>query len=273
MKVLITGTNGFIGKNVFNKLSENQKRLSIDNFICLDRDFLQKSDWKETLELYVKEVDVIFHIGAISDTALHDSTEMLLCNYLFSKELFDYSELYNKKVIYSSSAACYGNGDGIPNNIYGWSKLLAENYGYSKCTNFVSLRYFNVYGPGEDHKGSKEYKQNMSSIAFQSWVRGGMKLFPKKPRRDFVFIDDVVSANITAISSPKGIYEVGSGVARTFESILDNLELPYTYHSEDKIPEWYQFYTKSDETKWLPNWTPKYNLERGIKKYKEYLNK
>ena len=252
MKYLITGYKGFIGSNLL-------KYLSDDMVVKIEK------DWVGDLESVVKSIDIIFHIGAISDTTLQDSTEMLKYNYVFSKELFDLAQKYKKKVIYSSSAACYGDGDGIPNNIYGWSKLLAEQYGMVKCDEFVALRYFNVYGPGEDNKGK------MSSVALQSWNGEINKLFPKKPKRDFVYIDDIIDANIHAINSLKGVYEVGSGDARTFEDVLDNMELSYSYHLEDKIPEWYQFYTKSDKSKWLPGWKSKYNLESGIKEYKDYL--
>ena len=259
MKYLITGHTGFIGSNLL-------KHISDDVVVRIESDWMHDEDWKDDLELVVQKIDVIFHVGAISDTKLQDSTEMLKYNYVFSKELFDLAQKYKKKVIYSSSAACYGDGDGIPNNIYGWSKLMAEQYGMAKCDNFVALRYFNVYGPGEEHK------DDMASIAYQTQTNWENKLFPKKPKRDFVYVDDVVSANIHAINSPKGVYEVGSGEARTFEDVLKNMEVEYTYHSEDKIPEWYQFYTKSNKSKWLPNWKPQYNLEKGIKKYKEYLS-
>ena len=259
MKFLITGHKGFIGSNLLKQLS--------GNVIKIEKDFLDNDDWKYLLRLYIKSVDIIFHVGAISDTLLQDSTEMLKYNYVFSKELFDLAQKYKKKVIYSSSAACYGDGNGIPNNIYGWSKLLAEDYGMAVCDNFISLRYFNVYGPGENKKGK------MASVVFQSYTEGNFKLFPKNPKRDFVYVDDIVSANIHAIDSPKGIYEVGSGEARTFEDVLDNMELLYSYHSEDKIPWWYQFYTKSDKSKWLHGWKPRYKLEDGIKKYLDYITK
>jgi ADP-L-glycero-D-manno-heptose 6-epimerase len=264
MKVLVTGAKGFIARNLIKKLKEEGYE-----GIGLEQDILKSDNWeKELFELINGNgIEYIFHVGAISDTSLQDSKEMFNCNYVFSKRLFDIAQLLHIKVIYSSSAACDGDGDGLPNNIYGWSKLLAEEYGMLKCDDFVSLRYFNVYGPGEEHKGK------MSSVALQSWNGEISKLFPKKPKRDFVYVDDVVSANIHAMHSPTGVYEVGSGDARTFEDVLDRMDLPYKYHSKDKIPEWYQFYTKSDKSKWLPEWEPKYNLELGIKKYMEYLNK
>ena len=259
MKILLTGFKGFIGGNLLKQLR--------GDVVKIEKDFLDNDNWKDLLYSYVESVDIIFHIGAISDTSLQDLTEMLKYNYVFSKELFDLAQKHKKKVVYSSSAACYGSEDGIPNNIYGWSKLLAEDYGMAVCDNFVSLRYFNVYGPGENHKGK------MSSVALQFWNGEIDKLFLNKPERDFVYIDDVVDANLHAIYSPKGVYEVGSGEARTFEDVLDNMELSYSYHSEDKIPEWYQFYTKSDKSKWLPNWKPRYKLEDGIKKYLDYITK
>ena len=253
-KCLVTGSDGFIGKSLI-------KRLSVDyEVIGVDRNNLKQ------LEPLVKQCDIVFHVGAIVDTTLSDPTEMLTCNYAFSKTLFDLAQKYNKKVVYSSSAACYGNGDNIPTNIYGWSKLLAEEYGMVKCDKFVALRYFNVYGPGEEHKG------NMSSVAYQSQAKDVFTLFPKKPKRDFVFVDDVVSANVHAINCEKGVYEVGSGEARTFEDVLDILDKKYNYHDEDKIPSWYQFFTKSEKLKWMPGWKPKHNIESGVKKYKEYLD-
>jgi len=145
---------------------------------------------------------------------------------------------------------------------------MAEQYGLALGGQFIALRYFNVYGPGE------EYKNKMSSIACQAYKQGVFKLFPKKPKRDFVYIKDVVSATLYPLTNevPSGIYEVGSGEARIFEDVLDNLEISYTYRNEIDIPEGYQYYTESDSKKWMPGWTPKYNIETGIKAYKKYLD-
>ena len=145
---------------------------------------------------------------------------------------------------------------------------MAEQYGLALGGQFIALRYFNVYGPGE------EYKNKMSSIAYQAYKQGVFKLFPKKPKRDFVYIKDVVSATLYPLTNevPSGIYEVGSGEARIFEDVLDNLEISYTYRNEIDIPEGYQYYTESDSKKWMPGWTPKYNIETGIKAYKKYLD-
>ena len=259
MKSLITGHNGFIGKNLLDHLTN-------DDVIILEKDFMQSMDWEVKLAEYVDSVDVIYHIGAISDTSLQDYNEMLKYNYYFSTKLFDYAQLKNKKVIYSSSAAIYGTS-GLPTNIYGWSKLMAEQYGMNVCVNFVSLRYFNVYGPGEEHKGK------MASVVYQAYKEGSFKLFPGRPKRDFIYVYDVITANLMASHASKGIYEVGSGEMNMFETMLHQFKIPFTYHTEDKIPSWYQYNTKADKTKWLPGWKPNFSLKQGLANYKDYLSK
>ena len=162
MKYIVTGTDGFIGNAVKKELT------NLGHYILeINQDSTYRDEIK--IEGMVKNCDGIFHIGAISDTSLHDSRKMLYWNYTTSTILFNLARKHNKKVVYSSSAANYGSGDGIPNNIYGWSKLLAEDYGLKACERFVALRYFNVYGPGEEHKGK------MASVAYQAWKAGKMR--------------------------------------------------------------------------------------------------
>ena len=122
--------------------------------------------------------------------------------------LFDLAKIWDKPVIYSSSAANDGD-NGLPSNFYGWSKYVTEQYGLSQVDKFYALRYFNVYGPGEEHKGK------MSSVAYQAWKKGSFKLFDGKPQRDFVYIDDVVNATLLPIFEKcrSGIYHVGTGEA------------------------------------------------------------
>lgn len=283
MKILLTGHKGFIGSCLLEKLETLNHDVLVVEAECGGLPSYQM------LDSLLKQSDLVFHVGAISDTSLQDSNKMMKYNYLFSKDLFDAAQKYKKKIIYSSSAACSGNGDDIPNNIYGWSKLLAENYGMAKCSEFVSLRYFNVYGPGEEEKG------RMASVAYQAWEMAMekaainrkirlrekvdsslkkdhfFKLFPNKPRRDFIYIDDVVEANLCAMSSEKGIYEVGYGEARTFESLLEGMGLEYRYHKSDRIPSWYQHHTCADKDKRLLGWTPKFNVESGTKEYRDHL--
>jgi ADP-L-glycero-D-manno-heptose 6-epimerase len=159
-------------------------------------------------------------------------------------------------------------------NLYAWSKRAAEDY--VVANNGVALRYFNVYGPGEGHKGK------MASVAYQLWqkhIKGEeIKLFPNKPTRDFVYVKDVVDANIHAdeyyYDQDLGqmAYDVGTCNSRSFEDVLQLLGIEnYSYHPESMIPEGYQFYTKAEEAMLLPKWSPKYSLEDGISDYKKYL--
>ena len=265
MRILLTGFKGFIGKNIHKTLLE--KYDNIISLCCIEKDYMTDLHWQTRLSRAVIDCDVVIHTGAISDTMLKDCNEMLKYNYEFSKWLFDYAETFDKRVVYASSAANTGD-NGMPSNIYGWSKYLTENYGMAKVSNFVALRYFNVYGPGEEHKGK------MASVAYQAWKKGKFKLFPKEPVRDFVYIDDVVDATLSAVFNDveKGVYEVGTSENRTFEDMLNLMNIKYEYRDAIDIPKGYQFLTKADKNKFMKGWKPKYSLEEGIKKYKSYLD-
>ena len=163
MSILLTGCQGFIGKNVSNALINNPDVVSVYG---IEKDYMNHDGWEKALRKAVSECDVVLHIGAISDTMLQDPNEMMKYNFEFSRVLFDLSEEYGKRVVYSSSAANKGDGGQTPSNLYGWSKYIAEKYGMSKVSDFIALRYFNVYGPGEQNKDS------MSSVAFQAHRRG-----------------------------------------------------------------------------------------------------
>ncbi len=266
-KILITGSKGFIGKNLLNYFSVKNEVHEINE------DIFDDENWDEILFKKLEEFipDVIFHVGACSNTLEQDVNYMMKLNFEFTKILVDWSEEKKKKLIYSSSAASYGTNEKHPSNLYGWSKYVAEQYVISN--NGIALRYFNVYGPGEEHKGK------MASVAYQKFLekRSGKttKLFLKKPSRDFVYVKDVISANIYAMKNYKSLnknwYDVGSGESRTFEDVMDNMKILYHYHSEDKIPQGYQFYTCSNLDKWMKGWKPKYNLEKGLEEYKNYL--
>tara|TARA_R110000803_G_scaffold188684_1_gene251142 strand:+ start:175 stop:960 length:786 start_codon:yes stop_codon:yes gene_type:complete len=258
MRVVLTGSKGFIGGALLKALKKNN-----DYIYLLDQD---KNQWEndQALEQTISQCDIIFHVGAISDTTLTDCNEMLYWNYTCSKKLFDLARKYDKKVVYSSSAATYGLGNDLPTNIYGWSKKLAEEYGLKACEKFVALRYFNVYGPGEEHKGK------MASVAYQAYKKGSFTLFPKNPKRDFVYIKDVVNANLMAARLDRGVFDVGYGKAVPFEELVDGMNIEYNYTTEDKIPSWYQYHTCADKNMRVPGWDPIYNVIDGTF---DYLNK
>ena len=267
-KVILTGSKGFIGQNI----KEELLTLKYD-VIEINEDIFNSTDWKISLSdiLMEHKPSVIFHVGACSDTLEKDVNYMMVLNFEFTKLLTDWSKQHGSKLVYSSSAASYGENDDYPSNLYGWSKYVAEQYVISN--NGIGLRYFNVYGPKEEHKGK------MSSVAYQSYVKhrlgNNCKLFPKKPTRDFVYVKDVVSANIFAFINYHELnyktYDVGFGESRSFEDVMNIMEIPFTYHEESSIPNGYQFYTCSDKNKWMTGWEPQYNLEKGLNSYKDYL--
>jgi len=261
--ILITGTQGFIGSNLLFELSD---RFRISE---INEDIFNNENWVNKLTTTLDEIipDVIFHVGACSDTLETDVNYMMTRNFEFTKILSEYCLDNDVKLIYSSSAANYGTNGLYPSNLYGWSKYVAE-----QCViqnGGVALRYFNVYGPGEEHKG------RMASVAYQMMkkIKDGedVKLFPGNPKRDFVYVKDVISANIFAYENFDDLqysyYDVGYGEARSFEDVMDTLGIPYTYHNEKDIPVGYQFFTQCDFKKWMPGWRPKYTLEGGLQDY------
>lgn len=266
--IIITGTNGFIGSNL-------KKELELDyNIIEINEDIFVSTNWKDSVTKYFwTDIHCVFHVGACSNTLETDVNYMMLVNYEFTKHLALLCETTKIPLIYSSSAANYGVNNEHPSNLYGWSKYVAEDFVTSK--NGIGLRYFNVYGPNEEHKN------NMASIAYQSFKKiknnEEVFLFPKKPKRDFVYVKDIVSANIFAMNNYdtlKGkFYEVGSGKARTFEDVLTLMDIKFQYLTKEQIPKGYQFFTESNPKKWMPNWKPTWNLEMGISDYKIYLTK
>jgi ADP-L-glycero-D-manno-heptose 6-epimerase len=269
-KVLVTGSEGFIGKSLKNLLIENH--FDVDHF---DDSYLDSDSWVEELNRLLDKIkpEVIFHVGACSDTLETNVEYMMTRNYESTKIITDWSVKNGKKLIYSSSAANYGVNGNYPSNLYGWSKYVAE--GYVISNGGIALRYFNVYGPGEDKKG------RMASVAYQMFLKEKngekIKLFPKKPKRDFVYIKDVIDANFYAMNNYEKLkyhfYEVGSGIAEEFESVLNNMNISFDYHPESQIPEGYQFFTCSDKNKWMEGWLPKWNLKDGINDYKKYITK
>ena len=158
--VLVTGSSGFIGRQIVRSLDG----LGLD-VGEIGEEYFRESDWKVAL---VNELDCInpktvFHAGACSDTLEQDVQFMMTRNYESTKVIADWCVLKNRELIYSSSAANYGEDGKYPSNLYGWSKYTAEDYVVK--SGGVALRYFNVYGPGEELKG------NMASFLHQSYLK------------------------------------------------------------------------------------------------------
>lgn len=251
MKVVVTGAAGFIGSNLVQGLNA----LGIDDVIAVDdltdgpkyRNLLgaKISDYFDKDEFYARfgrgefgKIDAVFHEGACSDTMEHDGRFMMETNYRCSKTLLDDCMRQGTRLLYASSAATYGDSPVFreepanerPLNVYGYSKLLFDNVVRRMIANapaqVAGFRYFNVYGPREQHKG------RMASVAFHhhnQWrEQGTVKLFgeyggygPGEQQRDFVFVDDVVGVNLWFLQNPqaRGIFNLGSGRAQTFNDV------------------------------------------------------
>jgi ADP-L-glycero-D-manno-heptose 6-epimerase len=203
-------------------------------------DFVDKHDFIERIQAgyYDGQIDAILHQGACSDTMETDGRYMMENNYRYSQLLLDWCIEQDVQFLYASSAATYGGGkvfreereSEAPLNIYGYSKFLFDQivrqrfpHAGSQITGF---RYFNVYGPRESHKG------RMASVAFHHYkqyrAEGRVKLFEGtqgygdgEQRRDFVYVDDVVKANLWFLDRPQksGILNLGSGRAQTFNDV------------------------------------------------------
>jgi len=255
MKILITGTKGFIGGNL---------KKYFASALELNEDTPVTTAWLDK-----HKPEAVFHVGACSNTLETDVNYIMLTNYESTRIIADWCNDNNVPLIYSSSAACYGNNGVRPSNLYGWSKYLGEQYVLNRGG--IALRYFNVYGPGEEHKG------RMASMAFQMFKAGNAKLFPGEPRRDFIYVDDVALANLCALEHYKNLagkkYDVGFGQAYSFEYIADTLGIPYTYHDASAIPQGYQFYTCSNPESWMPGWKPQYSIKTTLELCKTYWQK
>jgi ADP-L-glycero-D-manno-heptose 6-epimerase len=251
MKVVVTGAAGMIGANLVHGLNA----IGIDDVIAVDdlsdgskyknllgasiSDYFDRRDFYDRFERgQLGRIDCVFHQGACSDTMEHDGRLMLDLNYRASKTLLDACQAQKVRLLYASSAATYGGSASFreaaqferPLNVYGWSKLLFDNVVRralpTATAQIAGFRYFNVYGPREQHKG------RMASVAFHHFEQwrstGKVTLFGAyggyaagEQRRDFVFVDDVVAVNLWFLEHPEvsGIFNLGTGKAQPFNDI------------------------------------------------------
>ncbi len=304
MNILITGGAGFIGSNLAFALQEKYPQAKIyvlDNFSSghfknligfrgevITGDITDRELWDYVGKRF--HFDVIFHEAAITDTTVMDQFLMMKTNADSFRYILDLAVRWKAKVIYASSAGVYGNTPppmredyGLePENIYGFSKLMMDHIAkeYMKNhpeINIVGFRYFNVYGPREEYKGKT------ASMIYQLAVKMLKGERPRlfkwgEQRRDFVYIKDVIKANLLALEkNVSGIFNVGTGRARSFNEIVKilNRELGTNYTVEyfDCPYDFYQEFTEADLTKIKQalGYTPSYSLEEGIKEYLPYI--
>ena len=255
MKIVVTGAAGFIGSNIIAGLNARgiQDIIAVDDLTQGDKfknlADLQISDYIDADDFYdlfadraFGDVEAVFHEGACSDTMESDGKYMMDNNYTLSCELFHACQDQGTRLLYASSAATYGGSNTFsespefekPLNVYGYSKLLFDQrlrreigkQFENAATQVAGFRYFNVYGPREQHKG------RMASVAFHQFHQfqtdGKVKLFGDYggysaggQMRDFVFVDDVVAVNLWFFDHPEksGIFNLGTGKAQPFNDV------------------------------------------------------
>ncbi len=250
MKIIVTGAAGFIGANNVHALNARGETdiLAVDNLTRADKfrnlvdceiaDYLDKAEFIERVRRReLPKPDVVFHQGACSDTMESDGRYMLENNYRYTLALFDWCQQQRVPLILASSGAVYGLTQAFgedranegPLNVYGYSKFLFDQVLRRRMASLnapvIALRYFNVYGPREAHKG------RMASVAFHHFNQfradGRVRLFEGshgygngEQRRDFIHVDDVIRVNLHFMEKPvTGIYNLGTGRAQSFNDV------------------------------------------------------
>jgi ADP-L-glycero-D-manno-heptose 6-epimerase len=311
--IIVTGAAGFIGSNLVEGLNRRGIRdvIAVDNLTDgtkfrnladLDiADYLDMDDFLQQVETNhdFGKVRAILHQGACSTTTEWDGRFMLRVNFEYTKKLFHYCQARHIPLIYASSASVYGAGSHYsedpkrekPLNVYGYSKFLFDQYLRPRLAHLksqvVGLRYFNVYGPREQHKGS------MASVAFhfdqQIRETGECRLFEGsdgygdgEQRRDFIYVGDAVNVNLWFMDNPRqsGIFNCGTGRSQSFNDVANAV---IAWHGKgkikyipfpDKLKGSYQSFTEADLTQLRATGCDVAfkTVEQGVKHYLDALH-
>jgi len=296
MRVLVTGGAGFIGSNVVKMLEakgvetvilDDFSHASYKNLLKVNGEIICGDILDEGIYAKLPKIDAVIHEAAITDTTLADDTKMMMVNYQGFKNVAAFC--LNKKIrlVYASSAGVYGNGTAamkedaeiIPHNTYGYSKyqcdcLMKKITKKSSTPIIVGLRYFNVYGPGEYHKG---LSASMTYQLFLQMKEGKQPRIFKfgEQKRDFIYVKDVARITIEALNSKKSsVINLGTGTPRSFNDIVSGLNKTMGL---DLKPEYfdnpysgkYQDYTEADTAllKEVLGTQAQITLEAGIEDY------
>ena len=314
MSIIVTGGAGMIGSNIIEGLNKSGHHdIIVVDHLKNGKKFRNISDL-EISDYYDKkdfislikdgndfgQIDAVYHEGACSNTLELDGQYMMKNNYQYSKVLLHYCLDRKIPFFYASSAATYGDstvykensGNENPINIYGYSKYLFDQYVRQHESSFesqvVGFRYFNVYGPKEQHKGS------MASVAFhfnnQIIAGENPKLFEGsggfdngEQCRDFIFVGDVVKVNLWMMAHPdvSGIFNIGTGNSQSFNEVANSV---INYHGKgeinyipfpDELKDKYQSFTEADLTKLrTTGFDGSFKtVQEGVKEYMQWINR
>lgn len=303
---VVTGGAGFIGSNLALAIQEGfpTARLTvIDDFRSGDfknlagyrGDFVAQDlatlDWREQFgDPAAAGFNAIFHLASITDTTNHDQFEQVHDNVESFRRILDFARPTRTRIIFASSASIYGaakeasveSNGAAPANVYAFSKAIMDNIAVREAKEkadwiIIGLRYFNVYGPREAHKGvpasmvyhlSKQMKAGQRPRIFKHGEQ----------QRDFVYVKDIVEGSIGALEAKQsGIYNLGSGKARSFNELVEvlnkslgtNLQADYF----DNPHKHYQNFTQADLTNATGalSYKPRFSLEEGVRDYMQWL--
>jgi len=302
-KLIVTGGAGFIGSNLTLALQEkfpDARLIVIDDFRSGNfknlagyrGDFvaqnLAKLNWRE--KFGDEKFDAIFHLASITDTTLHDQFVQVHDNVESFRRLLNFARTSKTRVIYASSASTYGavtqasveSHGAAPANAYSFSKVIMDNLvrrtaAESRDWIIIGLRYFNVYGPQEAHKGVPA--SMVYHLAQQMKAGQRPRIFKHgEQRRDFVYVKDAVEGSIRALDAKtSGIYNLGSGQARSFNELVDVLNkcLSTNFQPDyiDNPHAHYQNFTQADLTnaRGALGYEPRFPLEKGVRDYVQWL--
>jgi ADP-L-glycero-D-manno-heptose 6-epimerase len=303
---IVTGGAGFVGSNLTLALQEKfpDARITViddfrsgnfKNLAGYRGDFVAQNlatlDWHEQFgDPAAAGFDTIFHLASITDTTNHDQFEQVHDNVESFRRILDFARPTKTRIVYASSAATYGpateasveSNGAAPANVYAFSKVIMDNIARRAAAEsrdwiIVGLRYFNVYGPREAHKGVPASMVYHLSRQMKAGQRP--RIFKHgEQKRDFVYVKDVVEGSIRALDAQgSGIYNLGSGQARSFNELVDVLNkcLGTNFQPDyiDNPHAHYQNFTQADLTnsRSALGYEPQFPLEEGVRDYMQWL--
>ena len=305
-KFIVTGGAGFIGSNLTLALEEKfpEAHLTViddfrsgnfKNLAGYRGDFVAQNlatlDWREKFgDPAAAGLDAIFHLASITDTTNHDQFEQVHDNVESFRRLLNFACPTKTRIIYASSASTYGavtaasveSNDAAPANVYSFSKVIMDNIAMREAKEnpdwiIIGLRYFNVYGPREAHKGVPA--SMIYHLAQQMKTGQRPRIFKHgEQKRDFVYVKDAVEGSMRALDAQtSGIYNLGTGQARSFNELVDVLNkcLGTNFQPDyfDNPHAHYQNFTQADLTnaRSALGYEPRFPLEDGVRDYMQWL--